>query len=98
MFEHEVFRKQMYCIDESICDNVGTLRCPPQSFGARGIVLPGLPSLRPGEEEFFLMPFVNRTYCCLIAAKLACDLAWLPWELFDVTQWTVHRRTVHCVY
>jgi len=25
MFEPEIFRKQMYCIEESICDIVGTL-------------------------------------------------------------------------
>jgi len=44
MFEFEVFRKQMYCIEESTCDIVGSFWRPPQSFGARGIVPP---SLRP---------------------------------------------------
>jgi len=34
MFEPEVFRKQMYSIEESTCDVVGTVRRPPQSFGA----------------------------------------------------------------
>jgi len=29
MFEPEVFRKQMYCIEGSTCDTVGTFR-PPQ--------------------------------------------------------------------
>jgi len=33
IFEPEVFRKQMYCIEESTCDIVGTLRRPPQWFG-----------------------------------------------------------------
>jgi len=33
MFETEVFRKQMYCIEESTCDIVGNFRRP-------GIVLP----------------------------------------------------------
>jgi len=28
MFEPEVFRKQMHCIEESTCDIVGTFRCP----------------------------------------------------------------------
>jgi len=28
MFEPEVFRKQMYCIEESTCDNVGTFGTP----------------------------------------------------------------------
>jgi len=34
MIESEVFRKQMYCIEESTCDIVGTFRPPPQPFGA----------------------------------------------------------------
>jgi len=32
MFEPEIFRKQMYCIEESICDIVGAFRRPLQSF------------------------------------------------------------------
>jgi len=34
MLEPEVFRKQMYSIEERICDIVGTFRPPPQSSGA----------------------------------------------------------------
>jgi len=34
VFEPEVFWKQMHCIEESICDIVGTLRHTLQSFGA----------------------------------------------------------------
>ena len=34
MFETGVFRKQMYCIEESTCDIVGTFLRPPQSFDA----------------------------------------------------------------
>jgi len=34
MFEPEVFRKYMYCIEDSTCDIVVTFRRPPQSFGA----------------------------------------------------------------
>ena len=34
MFEPEFFRKQMYSIEESTCDIVGTFRRPPQSSGA----------------------------------------------------------------
>jgi len=40
MFEPEVFRKQMYCVEESTCDIVGPFRRPTQSFGAREIVPP----------------------------------------------------------
>ena len=41
MFEHKVFRKQMYCIGERACDIVGTFCRPPHWFGwfgARRIV------------------------------------------------------------
>jgi len=37
MLEPEDFRKQIYCIEKSTCDIVGTFRRPPQSFGAWGI-------------------------------------------------------------
>ena len=48
MFEHELFRKQIYCIEESSCDItvLGLFRRPPQWFGAQGIVPPVEPSLR----------------------------------------------------
>jgi len=44
MFDTEVFRKQMYCIEESVCDIVWTLRRPrsdlppPNKLGAREVV------------------------------------------------------------
>jgi len=41
MFETEVFRKQMYCIEESTCDIVGTFRRLPQWFSVP--ILSGLP-------------------------------------------------------
>jgi len=34
MFEPEVFRKQMYCIEECVCDIVGSLWRHPQRIGA----------------------------------------------------------------
>ena len=34
VFKAEDFRKQMYCIEESTCDIVGTFRSPPQPFRA----------------------------------------------------------------
>jgi len=33
MFKLEVFRKQIYFIEKSTCDIVGTFRRPPHSFG-----------------------------------------------------------------
>jgi len=61
MFETAVFRKQMYCIEESACDIVGTFRphpridlTPPYWLGTRGIVPPFPPlvtPLRGGEER-----------------------------------------------
>jgi len=53
MFEPEVFRKQLYCIEESTYDIVGTFRRSPQSFGAPVVIRrpgncsPCPPSLRP---------------------------------------------------
>jgi len=38
MFESEVFRKQMYCIEKSPCYIVGTFRPAPQSFGAQIVI------------------------------------------------------------
>jgi len=38
MFEPEVGRKQMHCIEEGICDTVGTFRRTPQSFGALVVI------------------------------------------------------------
>ena len=39
--------EEIYCIEESVRDNVGTFRRLPQWFGAWGIVPPLPPSLRP---------------------------------------------------
>ena len=45
----------MHCIEESTCDIVGTLRRPPQPFGARGIVPPLLSTrYAPGTVACFL--------------------------------------------
>jgi len=38
MFETEVFRKLMHCIEESACDIVGTFRRSAQSFGAHAVI------------------------------------------------------------
>ena len=38
MFEPEIIRKQIYCIEESTCDTVVAFRRHPQWFGARAIV------------------------------------------------------------
>jgi len=46
MFENEVFRDQIYCIEESICDIFGTFR-RPRSDSAPGNCAPLAPSLRP---------------------------------------------------
>ena len=40
MLEPEVFRKQMWCIEQSTGDNVGIFRRPLQWFDAREIVCP----------------------------------------------------------
>jgi len=40
MFETEVIREKIYCIEESASDIVGTFRRLPQRFGARENLLP----------------------------------------------------------
>jgi len=52
IFEAEVFRKQMYCIEESTCDIFGTFRRPTQSLGASIVIR------RPGNRAF-LAPLVT---------------------------------------
>ena len=47
MFEPEASRKQMYCIEESTCDIVGTFRHPPLWFGDWGFVPPLPPLVTP---------------------------------------------------
>ena len=44
MFEHEVFRKHIYCIEKSTCDIVGTFR-HHRSDSAPGELCPRCPSL-----------------------------------------------------
>lgn len=46
MFEPEVFREQMYCIEENICDFVGTFLRPPVIRLPRHFA-PLAPSVRP---------------------------------------------------
>jgi len=53
MFEPDVFRKQMYCIEESTWEIVRTFRCP-RSDSASGEFCP--PLLRPCSGESLRMP------------------------------------------
>jgi len=52
MFEPEVFRKQMYCIEESTCNIVGTIRRP------HGDSAPG-ESCPPSLRLWSLVPFIT---------------------------------------
>jgi len=48
MFEPEIFRKQIYCIEECPCDIVGTFLRHPQSFGVPIVIQsPGIVPLLP---------------------------------------------------
>jgi len=38
MFEPEIFWNQMYCMEESTCDIVGTFRRPRKRFGSHAIM------------------------------------------------------------
>jgi len=38
VFEPEIFRRQVYCIEESTCDIVATFRQSSQSFGSPTVI------------------------------------------------------------
>ena len=81
MFELEVFRKQMYCIEESACDIAGPFRRPPQWCGSRGIAPPSLhPWIRPTYISLLTVILqvtqkvencpqkFSSLYCCIVSA------------------------------
>ena len=51
LFEPEVFWKQMYYIEESTCDIVGSFRRPAQSFGVSAVIRHPHSDLAPGESS-----------------------------------------------
>ena len=61
IFEREVFRKQMYCFEESTCDIAGTFRPPLQWFCARESCSSCPPRYAPagGLQVFFLVPLAD---------------------------------------
>jgi len=62
MFKPEVFRKQMYCIEEGTCDIVGTFRRPPQSFNPPVIGAP-IVIRRPGNCAPLVTPLIRAWAC-----------------------------------
>jgi len=84
MFETVVFRKQMYCIEESACDIVGNFLCPPQWFGAPIVIcrpkncadpLPPprcAPDLIPTEDSFHIrkVDSLNRMHASSVWSHL----------------------------
>ena len=63
MFESEVFRKPIHCVEESTCDIVGTFRRSPQSFSAPIVIR------RPGNcapLPAFVTPLGVLRYCFLV--------------------------------
>ena len=84
MFEREVFRKQMYCIEESTCDIVGIFQRSPQWFGARRIVPPLAPLARDDNyssaensdpeniqifESELMVPTLIKSWCLLLGCE-----------------------------
>ena len=71
LFETEVFRKQLCCVEEStwllhcwdFSAPLAVIRCLPQWFGSRGIVLPCLPRYAP------VCNFTRKPDCCLPCAN-----------------------------
>jgi len=49
MFEPEVFGMQMYCIEESTCDTVGTFRHPRSHSASPSVIPPPDSDSVPGE-------------------------------------------------
>jgi len=75
----------MYCIEESICDIVGTLWRSLQWFGARGIVPPLTPvvtSLR--SRGHFAKRFVNVHLHCIVSnmQRISKISRFPPWKSF----------------
>jgi len=81
MFEPDVFRKQMNCMEESICDIFGTLRrsaviCRlPQWFGAPIVIkhpgncAPLAPSLRPCTHQYVCRQYQMTLDCSITQRK-----------------------------
>jgi len=62
MFETEVFRKQMCCIEGSTCDIVGTFRRPHGDF-ALGELCPSCPPrYAPATIRVFLLTFAEKRF------------------------------------
>ena len=69
MFEPEIFRKQMYCIEESTSDIVGTFR-RPHIDSAPGKLCPlALRRYAPGENREILKDIIAN--CFLVKQQLA---------------------------
>ena len=49
MVKSEFFRRQIYCIEKTTCDIVGTFRCLQQQFGAPAVIQHPHSELAPGE-------------------------------------------------
>jgi len=70
MFETEVFRKQLYCIEESTSDTVGTFR-HPHSDPARGELCPSFPTrYAPAYKHKIQLP------SCPLLRRLSENLTW----------------------
>jgi len=77
MFEAEVFRKQMYCIEKSTCeccDIVGTYWGPPQSFGTPILIRrPGnCAPLAPSLRTWVRRPISGHSSWALVEICIVC--------------------------
>jgi len=83
MFEPEIFRNRMYCIEESTCDIVGTFR-RPRSHSAPGKLCPPCPpSLRPCAGLKMCLNIRNRSTWAIklwwihLRTSLYCDIQFI---------------------
>jgi len=81
MFEAEVFWKQMYCIEESTCDIVGTFR--PRDSSPRVLCPPAPPCYAPGcNTPPPAMLFFSTGFCCSFADCAAEQVTTTALSLF----------------
>ena len=70
MFEPKVFRKQMYCVEESTCDIVGTFPGAPTLIWRPGIVLPFPPLVLPLPSNTYKSTHLTRNRMTLMRHKM----------------------------
>jgi len=88
IFEPEVFRKQMYCIEKSTCDIFGTFRSPP-------VILAHRSDSAPGELSPPCTPRYARVICC--QRKASVPLACISLSYSDKEAANTIKKIIYCI-